>query len=254
MHLKPGEAKMLCRQMNLQTDAIVINQCERLDVEEITWRGHQVVMYSFPDRGVGRSRNEAILRATGDICLFSDQDIVYEEGYEARILEAFQGCPKADFMVFEIAVCEERRTYHNDRQKRLFWYNIGRYPTYSFSVKRDKLLASGLFFSLLFGGGAIYSNGEDSLFIRDFIRKGYLVYTSPALIGREESGGKSTWFNGYNQKFFYDRGVLYHYLYGKLALGMALRFMLAHKKVMCEQSGFWQSYGWMRRGIREAWK
>jgi glycosyltransferase involved in cell wall biosynthesis len=254
MHLKPGEAEMLCRQMNLQTDAIVINQCDRMDMEEITWREHRVVMYSFPDRGVGRSRNEAILRATGDICLFSDQDIVYEEGYEARILKAFQECPKVDFMVFEVAVCEERRTYHNERHKRLFWYNSGRYPTYSFSVKRDKLLASGLFFSLLFGGGAAYSNGEDSLFIRDFIRKGYLVYTSPVLIGREESGGESTWFHGYNQKFFYDRGVLYHFLYGKLAIGLALRFLLAHKKVMCDQSGFWKAYKWMRQGIREAEK
>jgi glycosyltransferase involved in cell wall biosynthesis len=254
MNVGPGEVVKLCEQMNLQTDAIVINQSDRLDVEEVTWKEHKVVMYSFPDRGVGRSRNEAILRATGDICLFSDQDIVYEDGYEASILEAFRECPKGDFIVFEVEVSEERRTYHNTGCKRLFWYNSGRYPTYSFAIKRDKLLASGLFFSLLFGGGAAYSNGEDSLFIRNFIQKGYLVYTSTVRIGREESGGVSTWFHGYNQKFFYDRGVLYHFLYGRLAGALALRFLLAHRKVMCRETGIWKAYGWMRHGIREAGK
>jgi hypothetical protein len=170
------------------------------------------------------------------------------------MIEAFQECPKADFMVFEVEVDPARRTYHNTTRKRLSWYNIGRYPTYSFGIKKDKLLASGLFFSLLFGGGAPYSNGEDSLFIRDFVRKGYPVYTSPVKIGREEAGGKSTWFHGYDQKFFYDRGVLYHFLYGKLAIGLALRFLLVHRKVMCSQAGLLQAYRWMRQGIGEAGK
>jgi hypothetical protein len=179
---------------------------------------------------------------------------VYEDGYEERILEAFGKCPKSDFMVFEVEVESARRTYHNEVQKRLSWYNIGRYPTYSFGVKRDKLLASGLFFSLLFGGGAPYSNGEDSLFIRDFMRKGYHIYATPVKIGKEVARGESTWFHGYNRRFFYDRGVLYHYLYGKLAIGLALRFLLAHRKVMCTQSGFKQAYRWMCQGIREAGK
>lgn len=69
---------------------------------------------------------------------------------------------------------------------------------------------SGVRFSTLFGGGAKYSNGEDSLFIKELMDKGIQVYTSPEVIGRETES-ESTWFSGYHDKFFFDRGVLYHF-------------------------------------------
>ena len=58
--------------MNLQSDAVIINQCDRLGQEEmqISPGNGRIRFCSFPDRGIGRSRNEAILRAEGDICLF----------------------------------------------------------------------------------------------------------------------------------------------------------------------------------------
>ena len=153
-------------------------------------------------------------------------------------------------IVFNITVEEARRTYHITERKRVHWYNCGRYGAVSFAIRRDSLLASGVTFSLLFGGGAKYSNGEDSLFLKEFMDKGYRVYTAPVTIGREEAG-ESTWFAGYNQKFFHDRGVLYHYLYGRLAVAMSLRFLLAHKAKLCENVSVKQAYGWMRDGIAE---
>ena len=72
-------------------------------------------------------------------------------------------------------------------------------------------------------------------------------------IGREEAG-ESTWFRGYNEKFFHDRGVLYHYLYGRLAGPLALRFLYAHKGTLCSEVTIKQAKQWMRDGIREAGK
>ena len=67
--------------MNLQSDAVIINQCDRLGQEEMqisreNGEARTIRFYSFPDRGIGRSRNEAILRARGDICLFSDASML----------------------------------------------------------------------------------------------------------------------------------------------------------------------------------
>ena len=70
-------------------------------------------------------------------------------------------------------------------------------------------------------------------------------------IGREEAG-ESTWFQGYNEKFFHDRGVLYHYLYGRLARLLTLRFLYAHKGTLCTDVTLQQAKQWMREGIREA--
>ncbi|MCM1186408.1 MAG: glycosyltransferase family 2 protein [Lachnoclostridium sp.] len=244
-----SSVKDITAQMNLDSDAVIINQCGCMAQEEVEYRGHRVRFFSFPERGIGRSRNEAILRAEGDICLFADEDIVYEEGYAEAVLREFAGNPKADMILFNITVEKERRTYHITERKRVHWYNCGRYGAVSFAVKRSSLLKSGITFSLLFGGGAKYSNGEDSLFLKEFMHKGYRVYTAPVTIGRECAGG-STWFEGYNEKFFYDRGVLYDCLYGKAARILAWRFLLAHKKVLCREVSFKQAYGWMAKGIQ----
>lgn len=237
--------------MQLDSDAVIINQCDRLGYEEMEYKGHTLRFFSFPDRGIGRSRNEAILRADGDICVFSDQDIVYEPGYREAIIEEFRKNPTADMILFNVTVEESRRTYNITKRSRVRWYNCGRYGAVSFALRRESLIQSGVTFSLLFGGGARYSNGEDSLFLKEFMSKGYKVYTSPVIIGREEAG-ESTWFAGYNEKFFHDRGVLYHYLYGRLDRVMAYRFLLAHRKKMCVDAGFGQCSRWMREGMREA--
>ncbi len=239
----------IAERMRLDSDAVIINQCGRLDFEEKKCGGRTLRFYSFPERGVGRSRNEAILRADGDICLFSDQDIVYEPGYEAAILAEFERNPRADMILFNITITEDRRTYQISSRKRVHWYNCGRYGAVSFAVRRESLLASGVTFSLLFGGGARYSNGEDSLFLKEFMKKGYRVYTAPVTIGRE-TAGDSTWFTGYDERFFRDRGVLYHYLYGPLDRIMAVRFLLAHKGRLCAENGLAQCLRWMLDGIR----
>ena len=66
----------------------------------------------------------------------------------------------------------------------------------------------------------------------------------------KENGRPSTWFHGYNEKFFYDRGVLYRFLYGKAAFLMALRFLYKQKDVMCKEFSFREAFVLMRRGIR----
>lgn len=155
----------IAEEMALDSEAVIINQCGQLGYQEELYRGNRIRFYSFPERGVGRSRNEAILRAEGDICLFSDEDIVYEQGYAQAILEEFQRQPDADMILFNVTIEESRRTYHITDRRRVRWYNCGRYGAVSFAVRRESLLASGVTFSLLFGGGARYGSGEDSLFL-----------------------------------------------------------------------------------------
>lgn len=245
------DPRELVKEMHMETDAVIVNQCDSYGVESFKYNDRNIRVFHMAERGVGLSRNTALMRADGDICLFSDQDIVYEGGYEQKIVQAFEKCPEADMIIFNIEVGEERRTYHNTGVKRVRWYNCGRYGAVSFAVKRERLFEAGVTFSLLFGGGAKYSAGEDSLFLKEFMDKGYRVYTSPAVIGREREGD-STWFSGYHEKFFFDRGVLYHFLYGPLAKLWGLRFLLAHREKMCRDISVKEAWRIMREGIRKA--
>ncbi len=245
--------KELVQKMNVETDAILINQCdsflyENFWVQDVNGIDREIKAYSFCERGVGLSRNNALLRADKEISLFSDDDIVYEKGYEEKIINEFEKHKEADVLLFNVEVCEERRTYFNTDFHRVRWYNCGRYPAYAIAIRTDKMHQSNLTFSLLFGGGAKYSNGEDSLFLRDCLKAGLKLYATDVVIGKEEAG-ESTWFFGYNQKFFYDRGVLYHYLYRKMAKVWGLRFLLKNKSVMCREIPFKTAYGYLKDGI-----
>lgn len=244
------DAKKLAESMNLATDAIIVNQCGCYSYEEFEYRDKAVRCFSMKERGVGRSRNAALNHATGDIILFSDEDIRYYEGYEKQVLNAFYKNPDADLITFNFKVDERRTTYRNEKERPIRWYNYGRYPTYSVAVRLEALQRCNVSFSLLFGGGARYSNGEDSLFLHDCLKKGMHLYTSTDEIG-EEIYRESTWFKGYNEKFFVDRGVLYHHLYGKAAKVFALRFLFAHKNEMCCDIPLKEAYSMMNRGIAE---
>ena len=76
------------------------------------------------------------------------------------------------------------------------------------------------------------------------------LYTSVTEVG-EEVYRESTWFNGYNEKFFVDRGVLYHHLYGRMAKLFSLRFLYAHKEEMCGEIPVKEAYAMMKKGISE---
>ena len=245
--------ELLAEKMNLQTEAIIINQGEKNDYTEYFHRGNCIKVYSFSERGVGLSRNNALLRATEDLILFSDEDIVYEEGYGEKIIRCFEERPWADMLLFNVKVEESRATYHINKEHRVRFYNSGRYPTYSFAIRREKIHKANITFSLLFGGGAKYSNGEDSLFLMECLKKGLKIYALPVTIG-EEIPRPSTWFFGYTEKFFFDRGVLYYFLYGKLRHLMALRFILAHQKKMCETISPKQALTLMLQGMKEGEK
>lgn len=248
-----AEPKELVRNMKIASDAIVINQTDRFAYEEIRQDGFLIRCYSFAERGVGLSRNNALLRADHTVSLFADEDIVYREGYQNLVLSEFEKHPEADMLLFNVEVSEKRRTYHITEYGRVRLYNSGRYPTYSFAVRTQKLHAANITFSLLFGGGARYSNGEDSLFLRDCLRKGLRVYRVPETIG-SETERESTWFQGYHEKFFFDRGVLYHHLYGKMAKPFAFRFLWKHKDVMCREIPVKNAFRLMVRGIAEGKK
>ncbi len=242
------EPRQLAEEMQIDSDAVIVSQGDHYGYEELEWRGHTIRFFAMAERGVGLSRNYSLQRAGADIGLLADEDIIYEPGYERVVLDAFGEHPEVDMLLFNVQAMPGRETYHNDSFGRVRWYNCGRYPTYSFAVRVRRIHEENLNFSLLFGGGARYSNGEDSLFLRDCLKAGLRVYKVPVTIGHERVR-QSTWFQGYNEKFFYDRGVLYRYLYGCMAKAMALRFLLAHKGIMCQEIPWKRAYGIMKQGI-----
>lgn len=245
------DAHELAEKMNIASDAVIVSQLEETESDEFFDLGkNRVLSIKSQTRGVGLNRNICIDHSNADIILFADEDIVYDEGYEAKVLKEFEDHPDADAFFFNVRVCEARRTYWNETYKWVKWYNSGRYPAYSIAVRGSKLKAAGVKYSLLFGGGAKYSNGEDSLFINDMRKAGFRMLASPVVLG-EEVPRPSTWFNGYNDKLFYDRGVLYHFLYGKWAHLWGFRWVYKMRRDYADKYPYKKAKQMLFLGIKE---
>lgn len=245
--------KALLQKMQPECNVVLVNQCERDDYETFSLKDCEVKVFHRNERGVGKSRNLALEQATADILLFCDEDIEYIPGYANGILEKFEKHPEADMIIFNLEVCPERRTYWNEGFRKIHWYNRGRYGACSVAVRKTKLDTAGVKFSELFGGGAKYSNGEDSLFLKECAAAGIRMYADEFVIGKEVPR-ESTWFKGYTEKFFFDRGVLFAFLYGSFAWLWTLRFVLTKKKMFQGSVKSKQAYKLMCQGIRQGKK
>ncbi len=240
----------LLEEMNIQTDAIVGNQCDRNEIEKFQYRGRTVEWFSFAERGVGLNRNNALMRATEDILLFADDDVVYCDGYEKTIQQFYALHTDADVVIFNFKKRRNGGEFQDTVKKsgRVGRKSITSFGTYCITVRRESLFFANVFFHLQFGGGARYSCGEDSIFLQDCIRNRLRVYTCRDTIGVLDHGA-STWFSGYDDKFFFDKGILFFKIAPLVSRALALYHCGKHRREY-DEYGWFRAYKQMCAGIR----
>ena len=209
----------LLEKMNIQSDAVVINQCDKNEVSEFEFRGHQIKWISMTERGIGLSRNTGILHSTADIILFADDDVQYYDGYPEGVLGAFRENEDADVICFNINLINSNKNIgghrNNKENKKLSAFNSMRYGACLIAARRNALLRERIAFSLLFGGGAPFNSGEDSIFVKDCLDAGLKLYSNTFFLGDVDDSG-SSWYKGINDKFFRDRGMVYKSIFPEI--------------------------------------
>ncbi|MDD3747416.1 MAG: glycosyltransferase family A protein [Anaerostipes sp.] len=218
------------KKMNLNSDAIIVNQTDRYDFQSMEIDGCKYEMYSFAERGVGLSRNSAFMRADADIIEFADDDMIFEEKYKESVLDEFKNHPEADAILFSIESLNSARPFHHiGEYKRVGKIEARKYGCARLAVKREKMIYHNISFSLLFGGGAKYGAGEDTILINDLLNAGLKVYVSPIKVADVEQA-KSSWYTGLNDKFYFDKGALMCATHPRICKGLALYMSAIHTK------------------------
>lgn len=152
----------LPQQMHIQTDALIGNQCGKDSLSEHVYLGHKIRYINTSTHGVGINRNEVLMRATGDICVLADDDMVFLDGYEKTICTWFQKLPQADILLLNLEGGKAR--HRNTKVTRITTMNYGKYGAARIAFRREAVHFSGVMFHTMFGGGCRYSCGEDTLF------------------------------------------------------------------------------------------
>jgi len=241
----------LLDKMNIQSEAIIINQCDSYKFEEFEYKGYGIQFLSFKEKGIGLSRNNALMRAHSDICVFADDDEVFVNNYKDIIIGEFRKNQKADILVFNVPSTNlQRPTYLITNYSRVRWFNALRYGAVKIAVRTESIRKSNVYFSLIFGGGAKYSSGEDSLFIAECLRKGLKMYANPNVIGYVKQE-QSSWYEGYTDKYFKDLGSFYGCLSGKWAKLLCLQFAIRHRNLFKRDMPLLRAVKLMQAGIHE---
>ncbi|MDE5994463.1 MAG: glycosyltransferase family 2 protein [Oscillospiraceae bacterium] len=201
----------LAEKMNIRTDAIIGNQCDRNSVEEFDHNGNNIKYYSFAERGVGLNRNNTLMRADADICLFADDDMVYEDNYADIVEKAFSTNPTADVIVFNLKEKETTRKLITKKTK-VGYLNYLRYGTARIAVRLSSIKKYGIYFNQCFGGGTEHCHGEDNLFLNACLKNGLKIIAVPEYIATLTNERASSWNNGYDEKYLHDQGILYRTL------------------------------------------
>ncbi len=240
---------LLAEKMNLQTDAVIGNQSDLTADEAVCWQGHSVRWFSRTERGVGRNRNLVLSRATADVCVLADDDLRFVDGYPQIVRRAFEEAGDADVVVFNLLERTPAR-YRNKRLRRIHWYNYARYGAARLAVRRQSIEKAGLRFSTQFGGGARYGSGEDTIFLHQCLRRGLKIVAVPYAIAEVDQTARSSWFSGYNEKFFEDKGALYACLYSRWAVVLCVRYLLRYRHKYRAAVSMKDALGWMLKGAK----
>lgn len=221
----------IAEKMNICCDAVLANQAHTNSITvERTAQGVRKLI-TTDTRGVGLNRNIALLASDAELLLLADDDVVYNDDMPRQVCKAFEEMPQADVLIFGIdivknnEITERRRT----RRRKLYVWNAMKYGAVRIAIRRNALQKANLQFSQLFGGGCMYSAGEDSLFLKACFDAGLKVYSHEYVLGTC-CKDTSTWFTGYGEKYFYDKGVLVRHLFPRTCYLMAAYFAIRFKR------------------------
>ncbi len=247
MHLKD---KSILEELGITGNVIVINQCDTEADECLEEGGRRVRFVSTRDRGLSKSRNKAVSLAQGGICAYCDNDVKYRSDYESRIMSAYERHPEADIIVFFIRRPERQEPVIKG-EARLGFLNSMKIFSPEITFRKESLERVSLKMDEDFGAGARYGMGEENIFLFDAKRKGLSVWyvgeELGSLIPRE-----STWFKGYDRKFFINRGAGYYRMSKSAFILLALQFAIRKRGLYTKDGvGMLSAIKYMLEGKKE---
>ena len=229
---------------NITSKCTVINQCDKNGFEK--YKNFNI--YSYNEKGASNSRNRGLSHITEDIIIFADDDVVYDKNYEKLILDEFNNNPKADVIIFNFNVLNRKKRIIKKR-KRMHIYNILNYATYNIAFRRTKIIENNIKFNPLFGPGAKYKNGDDSLFLVNILKSGLKIYSSPTYLGTVYNDN-STWFKDYDYEYIFNKGAIFTAVNPRLRHILFLQYLLRHKEVLANYK-LKEAYKIMLKGSKD---
>ena len=236
----------LIEKSNLQNvPTLLINQ-SNVTEEEVLQNGcHKMI--NTPTRGLSVSRNLAIEKAESDICLISDDDELFVDNLEQKILSAYKQLPKADVIIFKIS---NRHTKLGRKTKQLKKIELLTVSSWQISFKTQSIISNNINFDKKLGAGSGNGASEENKFLLDCYKKGLKIYFVPTEIASLRDQ-QSTWFMGFTEEFFFNRGKTTRYILGRFwATLYAFYFLIFKYNEYKKDISFFEAKKYLFKGLK----
>lgn len=176
------------------------------------------------EKGLSKSRNKAIQNASKKICLFADDDVIFEKNLKLKVLSSFEKDLKASIITFN-----HLRIGDSQPQKKTiqpFEHNrksIWKVSSIEIAFKLNDIKESAISFDENFGLGSFFETAEEFLFLKSALSQNLKICFNPEIIvshpqfssGRDES----------SNAMLYARSALFYKLYGNFSYVWLIKYI-----------------------------
>lgn len=237
----------IVKDMNIYGSCTIINQCDIDNFETDIQDKKKIKFISSRERGLSKSRNLAISNAEEEILVLADDDIIYVDNYENIIKEQYSKNKEYDIIVFQVEGINKKFKNYYKKEKELNYLTSMKVSSVEITLRRSSIIKAGVKFNELLGAGSKYSMGEENTFLFECLKKGLRIKYVPIKIANLYIG-ESSWFNGFNEKYFFDRGAVFTAMSSKLWLILSIQFVIRHRNICKDRIGILKSIKLMIEG------
>lgn len=238
---------------NIQTDVVIINQCDKDSVEELDFinkkgKSCHAKIVNTTERGLSRSRNLALANAFNEICIICDDDEVFPDNYEDIVISVYDS--DSELSIASFALNWDDKIYPKKKLKMTF-SKILHTSSQQITFKREKVVDKHIVFDEKMGSGTGNGGGEENKFLLDCKKAGLKMMYFPDVLATINKG-ESQWFHGYTEKFFCNQGWSVKRLLGS-ALGYIYiwYYAMRHYKLYNKETTFFSAITNMHKGYFE---
>ncbi|MDE6860122.1 MAG: glycosyltransferase family 2 protein [Duncaniella sp.] len=255
MHQSANE---LITRSNIQSDVLVINQCDENSEERFEFVNHEnktciARVINTTERGLSKSRNLAIKNAIGDICLLCDDDEILENDYVYKIKSAFNNHPNFSVISFRFNMPSNyymTKTFWNE-SKVINYKTALKISSWQIAFRKKDITLNNIHFDEKIGSGVTKAGGEEKIFLHNCLSYNLKVMYVPITIGNMTFQASQWVDNIFSPEYFIDWGYYTKRLKGGSLGATILSLLFAIKKhpEYTHKCSFHKAFTSMLKGI-----
>lgn len=159
---------------------LVINQTSEDKILKSDYPGVRVI--NSYDKGLTKSRNLALDNAIGELCVITDDDVIFNQDFEGVIVKTFNENKTAALISFRVQTPQGElfRKYPSHRKSNLT--TIDMLHIMSVEMVLNKKLVGDTRFNENFGLGSKFVMGEEAIFVNELRKKNKVIVIEPSVI------------------------------------------------------------------------